>query len=342
MTGWPGLVLAAVLVVGNGFFVAVEFGLLAARQTLLVQQAERSSSARVALSASRRLPLMIAGCQFGITLCSLGLGAVGEPALAHVIEPVFEAAGLPEGLLHPVAFVLALTVMSVAHMLLGEMVPKNIALAAPEATASVLSRPLLGFIAVFRLVIAGLTRAASLVLRALGVEEVPEGHATYTPEQISRLIHESGREGLLEPQPLRQVTGALRFQQVPVGSLVLPHDDVVAAPEGITATGLEQLVGETGFSRFPVAAADGGWLGYVHVSDALGARGRARSAPLAVRPLPVLEADLPLRVAATRLQRSGAHLAEVRDADGEAGLVMLEDLLEELVGEVHDELSAQL
>src|SRR3954447_3369192 len=182
------LLLAALLIAGNGFFVAAEFALLAARQTKLTGLAESSRRARSALRASQRLPLMISGCQFGITICSLGLGAVAEPAVAVLLEPVFAAVGLPEAMLHPLAFALALLITSVLHMMLGEMVPKNVALAGPERAAMLLAPPLLGFIRIFRPVIVGLTAAAAAVLRLVRVPPVEEGEDSYTAEQVAGLV----------------------------------------------------------------------------------------------------------------------------------------------------------
>src|SRR4051794_5931832 len=135
------LLLAAVLIAGNGFFVAVEFALLAARQTKLTGLAETSRRARSALRAARQLPLMISGCQFGITICSLGLGAVAEPAVAALLEPVFAAIHVPEAVLPPIAFSLALLVTTALHMMLGEMPAKNIPLGRPAAGALLLPPP---------------------------------------------------------------------------------------------------------------------------------------------------------------------------------------------------------
>jgi CBS domain containing-hemolysin-like protein len=338
-----GLLLAAVLVLGNGFFVAVEFALLAARQTALTGQAETSARARRALYASRRLPLMIAGCQFGITLCSLGLGAVGEPAVSHVLEPGLEVVGLPDGGVHAVGFVLALMLVSALHMLLGEMVPKNLALAAPERSAVLLAPVLLGFIAGFRPLIAGLTAGAVAILRLMGVRPVDESMAAYTPDQIGQLVDEARSEGLLARHEHRQVTGALRFDQATVGSVMVARVDVVSVPRGVTPEQVEDAVARTGFSRFPVE--DGGsWTGYVHLADALAVTGARQAKPLPatrIRALPSMSVLEHLPSALKVLQETGAHLAEVRDEQGTVGVVMLEDVLEQLVGEVQDQAALQ-
>jgi CBS domain containing-hemolysin-like protein len=322
------LLLAAVLIAGNGFFVAVEFALLAARQTKLTGLAETSRRARSALRAARQLPLMISGCQFGITICSLGLGAVAEPAVAALLEPAFAAIGLPEALLHPLAFALALLLTSVLHMLLGEMVPKNVALAGPERAAMLLAPPLLGFVRLFRPAIVALTAAATGLLRLLKVEPVDEGGHTYTAEQVAGLVDEARREGLLDSEEHGHVVEALSFGERTARAVLLP-----------TAAAVEDRVAATGFSRFPVAADDGRLLGYVHLADVLHVPTARRDRPLSprtVRPLPQVGADTPLHEVLALLQRTGAHLAEVVHAGRPLGVVALEDVLEELVGEVRD------
>ena len=332
------LLLAAVLIAGNGFFVAVEFALLAARQTKLTGFAETSRRARSALRAARQLPLMISGCQFGITICSLGLGAVAEPAVAALLEPAFAAIGLPGALLHPLAFALALLLTSVLHMLLGEMVPKNVALAGPERAAMLLAPPLLGFVRLFRPAIVALTAAATGLLRLLKVEPVDEGGHTYTAEQVAGLVDEARREGLLDSEEHGHVVEALSFGERTARAVLLPTERLVTVPEAVTPAAVEDRVAATGFSRFPVAG-DGRLLGYVHLADVLHVPTARRNRPLpprTVRPLPQVGADTPLHEVLALLQRTGAHLAEVVHAGRPLGVVALEDVLEELVGEVRD------
>jgi CBS domain containing-hemolysin-like protein len=332
------LLLAVLLIAGNGFFVGVEFALLAARQTKLTGLAQGSRRAKLALRARRELPLMISGCQFGITICSLGLGAVAEPALSHLIEPAFEAAGLPHGALHPVGFVLALLVTAALHMVLGEMVPKNIALAGPERAAVLLAPTLLLFIQLFRPVIVGLTAVSAGVLRLLGVEPVGEGGSAYTAEQVAELVDEARREGLLRRREHDQVVGALQFQQPTAVDVLLPTSELVTVTPEATAAEVEDLVAATGFSRFPVVA-DAQLVGYLHLTDVLRVPAKQRGLPLGpglVRSLPKVPSSEPLHEVLTRLQGSGAHLAEVFGTDGSLGVVALEDVLEQLVGEIRD------
>lgn len=344
MTAAVSLLLAAALIVGNGLFVGVEFALLASRQTRLIGLAETSRRGQAALNAARQLPLMVSGCQFGITICSLGLGAAGEPALSHLIEPAFTAARLPEAALHPVAFALALLIVSALHMVLGEMVPKNIALAGPERTAVLLAPALLLFIRIFRPLIVGLTAAATGMLRLFRVEPVEEGGTAYTADQVAALVAEARDQGLLESAEHDLLTGALGFQERTAAAVLLPLGELVTVPADITPAGVEELTAATGFSRFPVHHQSPSGVdtleGYLHLADILnvppGQRTQALN-PAVIRPLPAVPLTAPLHEVLSQLQRTGAHLGHAQDPAGRTlGVVALEDVLEELVGEVRD------
>jgi CBS domain containing-hemolysin-like protein len=224
-------------------------------------------------------------------------------------------------------------------MMLGEMVPKNIALAGPERAAMLLAPPLLGFIRLFRPAIVGLTAAATAILRLVKVAPVEEGGQAYTAEQVAGLVEEASREGLLGREEHDLVVDALAFGNRTARGVLLPTTRLVTVPQGVTAAGVEQRVAETGFSRFPVVAGDGRLVGYVHLADVLHVPTARRDRPLArgtVRPLPQVAADLQLHEVLALLQRTGAHLAQVVDRGRSLGVVALEDVLEELVGEVRD------
>ena len=280
---------------------------------------------------------MMAGAQLGITVCSLGLGALAEPAVAHLLEPVFAALGLPESLRHPVAFALALAVVVFLHVVVGEMVPKNLTLAGPDRAALLLAPPLAGLVLVLRPVIVVLNALANLGLRALRVEPRDEVTSAFTREEVAGLLAESRREGLLEPGRERLLSEALAFDERTVTAVLVPVSALVTVPPGMSPAGVEELVARTGYSRFPVAG-DGSLTGYVHVKDLLGTPGRDTPMdPELIRVLPGVGAGSPLREALRQMQTSGAHLIRVDDDAGRvAGVVMLEDALEELVGEVTD------
>jgi CBS domain containing-hemolysin-like protein len=330
------ILVALALLAGNAFFVGAEFALISARRTQIEPlAAEGSRRARVTLRAMERVSLMMAGAQLGITACSLGLGAVGEPAVAHLVERPFAALGMPEQLLHPVAFVIALAIVVFLHMVLGEMVPKNIAIAGPERAALWLGPPLAGIVVVLKPVIAALNAVSNAVLRLVKVEPQDEVNSTFSTEEVAGLIAESRREGLLDADEERLLTGALEFEERTVSRVLLPCDRLSVLPVDATPQQVQEATARTGYSRFPIVDGDGGLAGYLHVKDALG-RGSTRAADLA-RPLPRVAAGDTLRSALGVMQAEGAHLAAVTGPDGAvAGVVALEDLLEELVGRVED------
>jgi CBS domain containing-hemolysin-like protein len=276
----------------------------------------------------------MASAQLGITLCTLVLGVVAEPAIAHLLEPVFHLAGVPEGLIHPIAFVIALAVATYLHMLFGEMVPKNIALAAPERAALLLGPPLVGLTRALRPVIFGVNALANGLLKLLRVEPKDEVSATYSDDELARLVADSSEAGLLDERATERLRDALELGRRPVVDVVRPTDRVVFAPFDVTPEGLEQLSARSGFSRFPVVDGQGRALGYLHVKDALDAAHREAPFPVgALRPIARVRATTPLDDVLGAMRSSGTHLAAVIGTDGRAvGLVTMEDVLRELVG----------
>lgn len=231
MSDLTALGVAVLLLIANAFFVGAEFALISARRTQIEPRAEAGSRfARITLRAMENVSLMMAGAQLGITMASLGLGAVGEPAVAHLLEPLFEAVGLPEGLVHPVALVVALAIVVTLHMVLGEMVPKNIAIAGPERSAIVLGPLLYGFVTVLKPVIVALNALANVVLRVIRVQPQDEVTSTFTADEVAGFIAQSRREGLLDDDEHDLLTGALEFTDATVRAVVLGVDDLVTVP----------------------------------------------------------------------------------------------------------------
>ena len=336
-----GVALTFVLLGLNAFFVGAEFALLSARRSQVEPRAQAGSrAARTTLRAMENVSLVMAGAQLGITVCSLGLGAVGEPAVAHLLEPVFHSLHVPDDLLHPVSFVVAMSIVVYLHVVLGEMVPKNIALAGPDRAAIVLGPPMMVVVTVLRPFIAALNVCANAVLRLLRVEPQDEVSSSYTREEVAALVEESRGEGLLEADEYDRLAGALGFTEKTVATVVMPPETLATVTPGSTAADVEELCAATGFSRFPVAGADGTLLGYLHIKDVLetdeARRERVVDAKW-IRPFASVSPDDLLHEALESLQAKGAHMARVVRRDGTlAGLVTLEDVLEELVGEIRD------
>lgn len=338
------VLLLLVLLAGNAFFVGAQFALITARHEELEPLARAGHrAARLTLGQMRQLSRMLAGSQLGIAACSLGLGAVAEPTLAHLLESGLHIVRLPPALLHPIAFLLALCVVAYAHMVIGEMVPKNLALAGPRRAALLLGPPMAAWVRTTRPLLITINAAANGILRLFRVEPKSELAATYTPRELAHLIRESAAEGLLDPTNQQRLTRALGLDERTAGSLVVPLDELITLESGGAASELEQLVARTGYSRFPIRvdSASGAvdLIGYVHAKDLLDLDPGEHDLPIPtrlIRSMPTIDANLPLIQAFAALGRAGRHIGAVA-ADGlTLGVITLEDVLEELVGEIQD------
>ena len=242
--------------------------------------------------------------------------------------------------MHPVAFAIALGLIGYLHVVFGEMVPKNLALAGPDRAALLLAPPLALIVRVLRPAIALLNWFANRTLRAAGVEPRDEVTSAFTRDEVAGFVAESRREGMLDLQEERLLIGALEFEERDARSVLLALDDLEVVAPDVTPSDVEALAARTGYSRFPVRSG-GDLIGYLHLKDALEIEDRHRNRPIAaswIRPLAVVGAADRLRTVLATMQRSNAHLARVQEADGTVlGVAALEDVLEELVGEIRDE-----
>lgn len=335
--------IAITMLLGNAFFVGAEFGLISARRSRIELRALKGSrSAKTTLEAMEQVTIMLAGAQLGITLCSLVLGAVGEPLFAHLLEGPLTAMNVPEALLHPIAFVFAIAMMVYFHVVIGEMVPKNIVLAHPERSALLLTPPLALFVRVIRPVVVGLNAVANLFLHMFGIKPKNEVASTFTRDEVAGFVEESKREGLLSTDEGSLLSGALQFDERTVLSVLLPLSQIVTFTTKATPADIEKSVAETGYSRFPVRNSRGQLAGYVHLKDILDideiSYDKAISSKY-LRPLATVTSKSSLRSALAIMQKSGAHLAQVMgDQPGKVlGVIALEDVIEELIGEIRDD-----
>lgn len=345
MSDVAGVFVAVGLLALNFFFVGAEFALISARRTKIEPRAQAGSrSARTTLRAMEHVSLMMAGCQLGITVCTVALGAIGEPAVAHLLAPLFELLRVPEAIVHPISFVIALVIVVTLHVVVGEMVPKNLVLAAPERAALLLGPPLSVLVTALKPLIWTLNAIANGCLRLLRVEPRDEVNTTFTKEEMAGVIDESRREGMIEEDSYDLVSGALTFATRTVESVLMTMDELTIAHQGSTVAEIEELCADTGFSRFPIARGTGDdpveLLGYLHVKDVLDSDDDARQQPIRtkwIRRMASLRSSSRLLDALRTMQQRGGHLARVVDDEGTLlGLVALEDVLEELVGEVRD------
>lgn len=334
MSTGPALLISVLLLAANAFFVAAEFALVASRQHRL--ELDGSRAARAALRGTRNLSLMLAGAQLGITACTVGLGALAEPALAHAIEVPLEAIGF-EAAAHAIAFTIALLVVVFLHMVVGEMMPKSWAITHPEASAMALIWPFTGYVWATKPILLGLNHGANALLRIFKVEPADEKAQAHSPEELRYLLRSSAEAGMLGEPEHQMLTHAIEVQRRPVGELSIPWPEVVTIPAGSTAVQAEERSRDTGRSRLVVVDAEHRPVGLVHVREAVQAEPGAAITDLAAAPL-LVDAETTVAAAVALMRRQRAQLALVTGARREVtGLVAMEDLLEEIMGDFYDE-----
>ena len=340
MSDWWGIVWLVVLLIANAFFVGAEFAVISARRSQIEPRAEAGSKrARTALYAMEHATLMLATSQLGITVCSLLILNVSEPAIHHLLEGPLAWTGLSAELVSVVAFVITLLLVSYLHVVFGEMVPKNAAFSMPDQAVLLLAPPLVWISRLLRHVIAGLNAIANGVLRLFRVEPKAEANATYTLEEVASIVSHSTREGVLEDRS-GALTAAFEFTTKRAIDLLVPSDRLVALPPGATPADVEAEVTKHGFSRYPIRDASGELAGYVHIKDLLRVAEDRVHEPIRskrIREMLTVPGDAEVEDVLARMQARGVHLARVVDRGGtELGVAFLEDIIEELVGEVHD------
>ncbi len=340
MSDWMGIVWLVLLLAANAFFVGAEFAVISARRSQIEPKAEAGSKrARTALYAMEHATLMLATSQLGITVCSLLILNVSEPAIHHMLEGPLAWTGMSAEFVSVTAFVLTLLGVSYLHVVFGEMVPKNAAFSMPDQAVLLLAPPLVAISRLLRHVIAALNAVANGVLRLFGVEPKSETNSTYTLEEVASIVSHSTREGVLEDRS-GALSAAFEFTTKQARDLLVPSHRLVVLPDGATPEDVESAVAKHGFSRYPIAGAAGELDGYVHIKDLvrLGEDRIAEPIPAKrIREMVSMHADTELEDVLARMQARGIHLARIHDSAGtELGVVFLEDVIEELVGEVHD------
>jgi CBS domain containing-hemolysin-like protein len=337
---WWSLGWMVVLLLANGFFVASEFAFTAASRHQLARRSTRS--ARAAVAAIDELSFTLAGAQLGITICSLLLGFVAEPAVATLLEAAIGVfVDIPDQVLHTISFVIALSIVVYLHMVIGEMAPKNVAISDPERSSLLMALPFRAYAFVFRPVIWVLNGAANLGLRVFGIDpdEVGEAH---TADDLASMITAGRREGVVEEFAHRLLTGAIDLGGLEATHVMVPRPDVVALPSTTSLAEFEQVFTEEGYSRIPVYDEDLDDLrGFVHVKDLLAVDTAALDRPPdpgMIRSLLVVPESARVDRLLEDMRRGRNHLAAVIDEHGgTAGIVTMEDIVEEIVGEIRDE-----
>jgi CBS domain containing-hemolysin-like protein len=342
---WSGFAWLIVLLAVNAFFVAAEFAVISARRSQIEPLAEAGKrSAKTALWAMENVNLMLATSQLGITVASLLILNVSEPSIHHLLELVFGLTALPEALVSGISFAIALIVVTFLHVVFGELVPKNASFSVPDKAVLLLATPLVFVARVVKPVIVAMNWIAGVALRLVRVTPKDEATSTYTLEEVATIVSHSTREGMID-DAAGALTAAFEFTTKQAADIQVALDRLVALPETATVADLEYAVAKHGFSRYVIRADDGDLLGYVHLKDVLAldddeSESGTHAGPIKtkrIRQLASFAATTDLEDALAELQRTGIHLARVVDAAGvTTGVLFLEDIIEELVGEVHD------
>jgi CBS domain containing-hemolysin-like protein len=337
-TTWA-VICSLLLLAGNGFMVAAEFALVASKRYRLEHAAEEGSrAAKAALDGSRELSIMLAGAQLGITLCSLGLGALAEPAIEHLAHPALHAVGLPDVPSGIIAFLIALIVVTFLHLVVGEMMPKSWAITDPERSATLLALPFRGFVTVARPALVSLNWLANAALRPFGVHPQDQLAQAHGPEEMNILLERSRAEGLIGAEQTELLTSMLKLQETKIDAVLVPDDQLVTVPVTASALDVEAASLASGRSRLAVLSGDE-VVGMVHVRDAIRATtaGNDKTAADMMDPAFSLEATVTVTDAVAQMRAARAQIAMVTRAGERVGFVALEDLLEQVIGEFDDE-----
>lgn len=346
MSHAAALWLSLFLLLGNAFFVGAEFAAMAARRSTLEPLAEAGSArARACLDAMEHMGSMLATAQLGITVCSVGLGALAEAALHEMLEPLVALLPLGQFWVSAISLGLALLVVVYLHVVAGEMIPKNLAIAGPDRTALALVPSLHLISRVLRPFIRLMEAIAKALVRLLGIEPKDEIASAFTAEEVAHIVTESHREGLLEEDRRGLVRNALEFSDKVASDVAVLPEALVTVTRGVSPSDIERLVAEHGYSRYPFVDDDGELHGYVHLKDILYAVDEGHEQPIGPKRMRALATVSPadeIEDVLATMQRTGAHLARIVAQDGSmTGVIFLEDVIEVLVGEVRDSTQRQ-
>ncbi len=338
-----GLAALFVLVLLNGFFVAAEFALVSVRRTRIDQLADEGNvAARAAQRALKNLDLVIAATQLGITMASLGIGFIAEPAIEHLVSPLLRDVGIQsEKTIHAIGFGIAFAISTVLHIVFGELAPKSLALQRSEQVAMGVTRPLLIFATVFRYVIIFLNFLGNSVVRLFGLRAVTGHHTAHSEEEIRMIVSASSQEGVLENDEKELLYNVFDLSDTMVRSVMTPRVDMIVTDSAAPLRKLLELNVDHGYSRVPVYQdTPDNIVGVAHTSDVLRHLEELDQMSIAelMRPTFYIPESMRINDLLKKMQEKKSHMAIVVDEfGGTTGLVTLEDALEEIVGEIYDE-----
>jgi CBS domain containing-hemolysin-like protein len=329
-----GIAGSILLLLANAFFVGASFALVSARRSRIEPLAATSRRARRTLQAMDRLPELMAGAQLGITICSVGLGALAEPAIAHALESPLDSMGVPPGWVHPVAFSVALLLVVLAHVLVGEMVPKNFTLALPDRAAVLLAPALATFSSILGPMLTAIRATAVGLLKLMRIKPPSSVEHVFGVPEVAAIAAESHREGLLDDEEYRLMERALDFTARRARDVAIPPERLHTLPIDASPEQIEALAVRTRHMRFPVVDGSGRAVGYVHLKDLLHegktAPGALRRGPV-IRDLPAIAPDTPLPDTLAVLREARAPMAVLGTKARPVGVVTLDDVIVALV-----------
>lgn len=335
-----GVFLLLLLVLLNAFFVAAEFAIVKVRGTRVAElAAEGGLRARMADHLVSHLDAYLSATQLGITMASLGLGWIGEPALSHLIEPPLARIGMSSPTtLHAVSAILAFAVITFLHIVIGELAPKSVAIRKAEATALWVALPLRWFYLIFRPLIWFFNSAANLVLRAINLTPPNKAELAHSEEELRMILTASQEGGHIDEVEQALMRRALTFGERAVGEIMVPRTEMAGLPTDVSIAVALEEVAVSNHTRYPVYEEDlDETIGYVHVKELYRADA-SKPVRSALRPIGFISETASIEVALQRFQSTRTPLAIVVDEHGgTAGLVTIQDVVEELIGEVQDE-----
>lgn len=341
------LLLVIFLVLLNGFFVASEFAIVKVRSTRIAQLSEQGNfRAKTAQKLIANLDAYLSATQLGITLASLGLGWVGEPVLARLFEPLFIWIGIPQMWLHVVSFAVAFSIITFLHIVIGEMAPKSLAIRKAEGTTLWIAQPLHWFFVLFRPMIWILNGSANLILKWLGVELVPDQQQAHTEEEIRMLVQQSHRSGMIDQTELSLFDNIFDFTDRVGREVMVPRVNMVCLYASDTLENNLAVVKKGRFTRFPLCGRDKDEiLGIVHIRDIYEKLTSGETPVLTeiVRNTVHVPETMEIKDILRTLQKKRTEMAIVVDEyGGTSGLITMEDIIEEIVGEIQDEFDDEL
>ena len=335
-----GLFWFAVLLAANAFFVGAEFAVISAKRAQIEPKAEAGNpAAKITLRAMEKVSLMLATAQLGITVSSLLILVVAEPAIHHLVEIPLKAVVVGEAASAVTGFIIALVLVTYLHVVIGEMLPKNIAISIPSSTALILT-PALYFIAqLVKPLVWLLNQVSNLILRIFGFSPRDEANTAFTLEQVEGIVSASQKEGTLADGS-GAIGKTFEFTEKKVADVAVSVESLVAMTLGSTPADLQQAVAEHGFSRYPVIGPQADILGYWHIKDGLSNDEAVINQPLPskrLRAMISIPETTDLEDALAQMRKSGAHMVRSFTSSGKVvGCLFLEDIIEELVGEIED------